>query len=100
MLLNLTDGLLGESLGIQIIATFNTHLNNIDKALLRKGRLTALYEFKPLAIEKSKALLKENNVLNTDVTEPMTLADIYNTEPNNFAEVKPQRTIGFVSGVN
>ena len=32
-LLNLTDGLLSESLGIQIIATFNTDLKNIDKAL-------------------------------------------------------------------
>jgi len=49
-LLNLTDGLLSESLGIQVIATFNTDLKNIDKALLRKGRLTTLYEFKPLAM--------------------------------------------------
>jgi hypothetical protein len=59
MLLNLTDGLLGESLGIQIIATFNTHVSNIGKALLRKGRLIALYEFNVLAAEKSMALLKK-----------------------------------------
>lgn len=45
MLLNLTDGLLGQSLGIQVICTFNTHVSNIDRALLRKGRLIALYEF-------------------------------------------------------
>ena len=43
MLLNLTDGLLGESLGIQIIATLNTDVKNIDKALLRKGRLSSIY---------------------------------------------------------
>lgn len=39
MILNITDGILGESLGIQIIATFNTDLRNIDPALKRKGRL-------------------------------------------------------------
>ena len=38
MILNMTDGILGESLGIQIIATFNTDLRNIDPALKRKGR--------------------------------------------------------------
>lgn len=43
MLLNLTDGLLGKSLGIQIIATFNTDVKNIDKALLRKGRLSIIF---------------------------------------------------------
>ncbi len=101
MLLNLTDGLLGESLGIQIIATFNTHLQNIDKALLRKGRLTALYEFKPLAIEKSKKLLQEIGNGTTNVHAPMTLADIYNTEQTEFSDVtKKRNSIGFASGVN
>jgi hypothetical protein len=55
--------LLGESLGIQIIATFNTHISNIDKALLRKGRLIGLYEFKPLSMDKSKVLLEENGII-------------------------------------
>jgi ATP-dependent 26S proteasome regulatory subunit len=89
MLLNITDGLLGECLGIQIIATFNTHVSNIDKALLRKGRLIGLYEFKPLSIEKSKILLAQNGVTNTEITQPMTLADIYK-----------RVSIGFASGVN
>jgi ATP-dependent 26S proteasome regulatory subunit len=57
MLLNLTDGLLGESVGIQIIVTFNTDVNNIDKALLRKGRLSIIYEFKLLALDRRNALL-------------------------------------------
>ena len=101
MLLNLTDGLLGESLGIQIIATFNTHVSNIDKALLRKGRLIGLYEFKPLSIEKSKILLTENGVTNTDIKQPMTLAYIYNTEQNEFTyNTNKRKSIGFASGVN
>ena len=76
MLLNLTDGLLGESLGIQILCTFNTNVNNVDKALLRKGRLISLYEFKSLSIPKSKYLF--NSLGNTTfiVNKEMTLADI------------------------
>lgn len=61
MLLNLTDGLLGESVGIQIIVTFNTDVNNIDKALLRKGRLSIIYEFKLLALDRRNALLNKLN---------------------------------------
>lgn len=98
MLLNLTDGLLGETLGIQVIATFNTDLHNIDKALLRKGRLTALYEFKPLSIEKSKLLLQESGIKDYFVTQPMTLADIYNTKNEDYqfkSSTRPQ--IGFLS---
>lgn len=34
MLLNITDGLLGASLNIKVICTFNTNVSNIDKALL------------------------------------------------------------------
>ena len=98
MLLNLTDGLLGESLGIQVIATFNTNLQNIDKALLRKGRLLALYDFKPLAVDKSKVLLNEMGVLNYPVHEPMTLADIFNTQDEVFEHKKINRPqIGFLS---
>lgn len=101
MLLNLTDGLLGESLGIQIIATFNTHISNIDKALLRKGRLIGLYEFKPLSMEKSKALLEENGITDIEIKQPMTLADIYNKEQNEFSLTTNKRaSIGFASGVN
>ncbi len=98
MLLNLTDGLLGETLGIQVIATFNTDLHNIDKALLRKGRLTAIYEFKPLSIEKSRVLLQESGIKDYFVNKPMTLADIYNTENESYqfkTNNRPQ--IGFLS---
>lgn len=100
ILLNLTDGLLGESLGIQIIATFNTHISNIDKALLRKGRLIAAYEFKPLCMEKAKQLAHE--IGNTvEIKQAMPLADIFNTEQTEFSEVSNKRnSIGFASGVN
>jgi hypothetical protein len=94
-LLNLTDGILGESLGIQIIATFNSNLHNIDRALLRKGRMLALYEFKPLDIHKSASLLSELGVDDVDVKSPMTLADIYNFNEQEYQVLSQRTSIGF-----
>ena len=75
-ILNITDGLLSDCLNIQIVATFNTHIKNIDKALLRKGRLIAQYEFKDLAQGRAEKLADSLKVW-LDDTENMTLADIY-----------------------
>jgi ATP-dependent 26S proteasome regulatory subunit len=94
MLLNMTDGILGESLGIQIIATFNTDLKNIDKALLRKGRLTSIYEFKYLAVDKTNDLLKSLGH-NIEVTTPLPLAEIFNFDINNNYEPKLKKAVGF-----
>jgi len=75
-LLNLSDGIIGDALNIQIITTFNVETNNIDPAILRKGRLLSMYEFKELNIDKSKKLLESLDI-QAEVTHPMTLADIY-----------------------
>jgi len=92
--LNLTDGLLSDCLNISIIATFNTKEENIDAALLRKGRLLKHYKFNKLSIEKSKALLKKLGREDIKVSEPMTLSDIYYAEDNNSDKLKPKK-IGF-----
>jgi hypothetical protein len=94
MLLNLTDGLLGESLGIQIIATFNTNLKNIDKALLRRGRLSTIYEFKLLTIDKTNALLKKLGH-SIQVEYPLSVADIFNFEVDSNYEPKLKKVVGF-----
>ena len=75
-ILNITDGLLSDCLNIQIVATFNTHIKNIDEALLRKGRLITQYEFKPLEPERAEKLANSLHVW-LDDTENLTLADIY-----------------------
>lgn len=95
-LLNLTDGLLGECLNIQVIATFNTQIANIDKALLRKGRLQTLYEFKELSIVKSNALLQEIGVTNYYTNKAMTLAEIYNTKEEAYQFKNERTAIGFI----
>lgn len=77
-LLNLSDGLLGDAMHQQIIATFNCDLKTIDPALLRKGRLIANYEFNKLDLESSKILSDKLGMGTEQITEPMTLAEIYN----------------------
>jgi SpoVK/Ycf46/Vps4 family AAA+-type ATPase len=98
-ILNLTDGLLSDCLNISILATFNTETKNIDEALLRKGRLLKAYKFEKLSIEKSKALLKKEGHDPSFVTQPMSLADIYNFEDevkgNPEAFTIPKKRIGF-----
>jgi hypothetical protein len=94
-ILNLTDGLLGEGLHVQIICTFNTHISNIDKALMRKGRLLAMYEFKPLATTKANLLLQKIGKDTVVAHHPMTLAEIYGAEELEFNERKEREMIGF-----
>jgi len=92
VLLNITDGIIGDVLGIKIICTFNTSLDNIDKALLRKGRLSLKYEFKPLCLEKVKKLLGKDA---DSITKDMNLADIYNLKIENDFSKKKTKKIGF-----
>lgn len=81
-LLNLSDGLLGDAMHQQIIATFNCDLTTIDPALLRKGRLIANYEFNKLDLESSKILSDKLGFGTEHIKEPMTLAEIYNQNDN------------------
>jgi hypothetical protein len=92
-LLNIGDGLLSDAFSIKIICTFNADLKQIDKAILRKGRLITRYEFKELSIEKTNNLRKKLNILDTS-EQNMTLADIYNKDGVNFAELVEHK-VGF-----
>jgi hypothetical protein len=92
-LLNLTDGLLSDCLKLQVVCSFNTQLGKIDKALLRKGRLIARYEFQ--ALEKSKAQrLSDTLGFDSLISEDMTLAQIFNQDQNSYDE-KRYTKIGF-----
>lgn len=84
-ILNVTDGVISDILGIKLICTFNTALSSIDKAILRKGRLSLKYEFKKLSADKAKSL---------GFDKEATLADIFNEEENDFSK-KTTRKIGF-----
>lgn len=97
-LLNLTDGLLNDILNIQIIATFNTKLANIDDALLRPERLMARKEFTELSIEKGKYLADKINIDPNLINKNMTLADIYSLKNERkpiIHNIKESKKIGF-----
>jgi len=93
-LLNLSDGLMSDALGIKLICTFNTGLSNIDKALLRKGRLINRYEFKELSVEKAKRIA-EINKLPYDGKEAITIGDLFNIDSDNQTNAIARKSIGF-----
>ncbi len=82
-LLNLTDGILNDILSIQIIATFNTNLNDLDKALVRPERLIARKEFGKLNVENAKKLAEIIGLDKELITKDMSLAEIYSIKNNN-----------------
>jgi hypothetical protein len=94
-ILNMTDGILSDCLSIQIIATFNTTRDRIDKALLRKGRLIAEWKFDALSVDDSNNLLRtlgKNHITN----KPLTLSEIYNIEEELNVVQKETNQIGFL----
>ena len=92
-ILNLTDGILGDCLNIQIIATFNMKRERIDSALLRKGRLIAEHKFGKLNVDETNKLLKHLGKEET-VNEEMVLADIYNIDVELY-KTNNKSKIGF-----
>lgn len=96
-ILNMTDGLLSDCLNISIVATFNTTTKDIDKALLRKGRLLKEYKFDKLEPNKAQSLLNKIGCKDATAKEPMSLAEIYfygdeNTKDHNLGNT---RKVGF-----
>lgn len=87
ILLNLSDGILGDALNLKFICTYNTDDSKVDKALLRKGRLKLKYTFNKLSKEKV-------HKLNPELNQEMTLAELYNQEENNINS-KKSKPIGF-----
>lgn len=97
-ILNMTNGLLNDIMKVQILATFNTEKENVDKALLREGRLMFQHEFNKLSIDEAQLVLNDLNITEYKPTKEMTLAEIYNL--SDYLEkdeevVDEVRTIGF-----
>lgn len=93
-ILNVSDGMLGDVLGITFIFTINCDFNEIDDALLRKGRIISKQTLKKLTIEKTNKLL---NKLGHDFVskEEMSLSDVYNFNSDDFSK-KKKEPIGFI----
>ena len=92
-ILQLTDGLFSDFLNIKIICTFNTNIDRIDKALLRKGRMIAKYNFGTLSPEKTSALAKKLG--HDNIAGSLTLADIFGIDKPEFGDTT-KKGIGFM----
>jgi len=98
-LLNMTDGIINDMLGLLVIATFNTDLERIDSALLRPQRLLARKEFFRITKENAEKLSKALGMELPDITYPATLAEFYTVKKSQevlvhgLKEKKP--SIGF-----
>jgi len=92
-LLNLTDGFPSDFLNLNIICTFNTDIGDIDPALLRKGRLRGIQEFRELSIENARKLA---DTIESDITidRKMTVAEVCNENSNNSFK-QTENGIGF-----
>ncbi len=96
-LLGLTDGFLKDSLNLKIICTFNCDLKRIDEALKRKGRLYFEYKFDKLTVEECRDLA-DFAELDIEVTEPMSLAEVFNYDKEiSLEDSFEERQMGFHS---
>jgi len=95
-LLNLTDGMMGDALGLQVVCTLNCGLADLDPALLRPGRLVAQREFGPLPLDQARRLATH---LQRPLPEkPSTLAEIiHGHAAPASAPPPPRRRLGFHS---
>jgi SpoVK/Ycf46/Vps4 family AAA+-type ATPase len=93
-LLGLTDGFLKDSLDLKVIATMNAPLNQIDPALMRKGRLHFEYKFDKLSADEGQTLVDFLSI-NKTINESMTLAEIFNEEEVAIKDSFEKRVIGF-----
>jgi len=95
-LLNMSDGILGDALSLQIVCTLNAESEHIDKALLREGRLIELYEFNELSKEKTERLFKKLH--GEDAIPPkdeLTLSQIFKCDDYKRKVDKESKKVSF-----
>lgn len=96
-LLNLTDGMLGDALGLHVVCTLNSELTELDPALLRPGRLIAHRDFALLTAEDARKLAEHLGVA-VPRGDRVALADFFNppNAPAIARSAAPRRkTLGF-----
>ena len=95
-LLNLTDGMLGDALGLHVVCTLNSELADLDPALLRPGRLVAHRDFELLNRSEARSLA-EHLRISPPAGDRVSLAVFFN-QPGSASFARPtsaRRTMGF-----
>ncbi len=77
--LNATDGIIGATLDLHIIATTNLKKNTFDDAIMRPGRLHMITNFEPLPLNQARKIYRRecNEELEPLSEGNYTLAEIY-----------------------
>ena len=75
-LLNMSDGLLGDSMRVQIVATVNASLDKLDPAITRRGRLAGFKHFRRLSRAEAQRLATAKGLTLSHGTD-FSLAEIY-----------------------
>lgn len=57
-------------------------------------KVSVIYEFKPLALDRTNALLNKLGI-SLEITQPLAIADIFNFEISNNYEPKLRKVVGF-----
>jgi len=92
-LLNIADGFLGDFLKIHVVATTNAAVRELDRAILRPGRLIGQREFRRLTRVEAQRLADAKGLTLTDQSD-FSLAEVYNGAAVNSA-FNGERQIGF-----
>ena len=95
-LLNLTDGMLGDALGLHVVCTLNSELADLDPALLRPGRLVAHRDFELLTNHEARQLARLLGAPAPD-GDRVSLAELFNpsNSPTISRPASPRRAMGF-----
>jgi ATPase family associated with various cellular activities (AAA) len=93
-LLNVSDGLLGEFLRVHILCTMNAEATQIDRAVLRSGRLIASRQFERLRAQDARKLAAAKG-LQLSQQKDYSLAEIYHGNSVNGSDIAPTRHVGF-----
>jgi hypothetical protein len=103
--LNLSDGIMGAMLDIKMIISTNADIQNMDKAIMRPGRLCRNIYVGPLPYEQSNRIyqrLMKNENVQLECRRSYTLAEIYDqvnnidTLQNNTYFNTNKRVVGFI----
>lgn len=95
-LLNITDGILNDIAGTQVILTFNCPIEKADPAIMRAGRLVGRRHFGPLSAQDARRLASQKGIDVNRVTGPTMLCDLLCDAPVGTSPTR-LNTVGFRS---
>jgi hypothetical protein len=94
-LLNIADGFLGDYLKLHVVATTNAPVRELDKAVLRPGRLIGQRQFRRLTRAEAERLAQAKGLTLPEQSD-YSLAEVYNGAAVG-PELNGQRRVGFAS---